>query len=245
MSGARKMLLPMAAMLCVAASAMAAEVKQPSSDPRDFNGVYGRIGGYGPASATVVEGAGAGAAAAARGRGGGPPASALAAAGGTAVSSTRRNRMNCIPEAAIAGGNPYAEQIIQTPGRITFLGEFNHIVRRIYLDRPMPAHVTPSYNGYSVGHWEGDALVVETRGFRTFRPPGAAGMATLDRAIERITKSADGMQVNKVVSFEGRDQQGAPMRSELRVAYQWRGDQHLYEFICEEGAGDFDGVETR
>jgi hypothetical protein len=60
--------------------------------------------------------------------------------------------------------SPYPIEIIQTPGRITFLHEVAHNIRRIYLDRPHPKHVTLSFLGDSVGHWEGDTLVVDTIG---------------------------------------------------------------------------------
>jgi hypothetical protein len=39
--------------------------------------------------------------------------------------------------------------------------------RQIMTDgRPLPKDPNPTWNGYSVGHWEGDTLVVETAGFR-------------------------------------------------------------------------------
>jgi len=40
----------------------------------------------------------------------------------------------------------------------------NHQVRRVYLDVPHSASVTPSWYGESVGHYEGDTLVVDTIG---------------------------------------------------------------------------------
>jgi len=49
----------------------------------------------------------------------------------------------------------------------TFLNEVNAQYRQIFLDgRPFPDDPTPSWIGYSVGHWEGDTLVVTTKGFR-------------------------------------------------------------------------------
>jgi len=61
--------------------------------------------------------------------------------------------------------SPYPIEIVQTPGRLTFLHEVAHNVRRIWLNRPHPKNPTPSYLGDSVGHWEGDTLVVDTIGF--------------------------------------------------------------------------------
>ena len=81
-------------------------------------------------------------------------------------------------------------EIIQTPGQITMNLGVLHDIRRIYLDGI--GHTTgadPSFNGDSVGHWEGDTLVVETNNVRA---------ATLDRngvpysdkltAVERIRR---------------------------------------------------------
>jgi len=58
-------------------------------------------------------------------------------------------------------------EIIQTPGQITMNLGVLHDIRRIYLDGI--GHTTgadPSFNGDSVGHWEGDTLVVETNNVR-------------------------------------------------------------------------------
>jgi hypothetical protein len=54
-------------------------------------------------------------------------------------------------------------KIIQSPGVIAILFESYHQYRQILMDgRPLPEPTQPSYQGYSVGKWEGDTLVVET-----------------------------------------------------------------------------------
>ena len=57
-----------------------------------------------------------------------------------------------------------AFELLMTPGRVTLLGEGDgNRLRRIYTDgRPHPADPDPSFHGHSVGHWEGQALVVDT-----------------------------------------------------------------------------------
>ena len=56
-------------------------------------------------------------------------------------------------------------QIVQTADSFVFVAEFISATRIIRLNsKPLPAAIT-SWLGDSVGHWEGDVLVVETRGF--------------------------------------------------------------------------------
>jgi len=59
--------------------------------------------------------------------------------------------------------SPY--KIIQQPGEIVFLYESRTTFRQVFTDgRPLPVDPQPTWDGYSVGQWEGDTLVVETRG---------------------------------------------------------------------------------
>jgi hypothetical protein len=58
-------------------------------------------------------------------------------------------------------------EIIQTPGQVTMNLGVLHDIRRIYLDgRGHTPDADPSFSGDSVGHWEGDTLVVETTSLR-------------------------------------------------------------------------------
>jgi hypothetical protein len=57
-------------------------------------------------------------------------------------------------------------EFLFTPGRVTLLGDSDGgRLRRIYTDgRPHPADPDPTFHGHSVGHWEGETLVVDTVG---------------------------------------------------------------------------------
>ena len=59
-----------------------------------------------------------------------------------------------------------ALEFLFTPGRVTILGESDgNRLRRIYTDgRPHPDDPDPTFHGHSVGHWEGETLVVDTVG---------------------------------------------------------------------------------
>jgi hypothetical protein len=57
-------------------------------------------------------------------------------------------------------------QMLQLPDRVIFLYLRNHEFREVRLNEGHPTHVTPSWYGDSVGHYEGDSLVIDTIGVR-------------------------------------------------------------------------------
>ena len=70
------------------------------------------------------------------------------------------------------GGMPfvlynYGMEMIQKRDSITFLYVFDHEVRHVRLNQAHPAQLTPSWSGDSVGHYEGDTLVIDTVGIKT------------------------------------------------------------------------------
>jgi hypothetical protein len=76
---------------------------------------------------------------------------------------------HCLPMGIMQlDAHPYPKKLIQTPTEVLMIYEASGTtVREIYLDgRPLPKKedVEPWWNGYSVGHWDGDTLVVETTG---------------------------------------------------------------------------------
>lgn len=60
---------------------------------------------------------------------------------------------------------PYAVEIIQTPTKVLTFHEFGNFVRQIRLNVRDHGDPTPSWLGHSIGHYEGDTLVVDTIGF--------------------------------------------------------------------------------
>jgi hypothetical protein len=63
-----------------------------------------------------------------------------------------------------------AMQMLQLPDQIVMLFNEGQEVRRVRMNQPHPAKVTPSWHGDAVGHYEGDTLVIDTVGIRTDRP---------------------------------------------------------------------------
>jgi len=57
-------------------------------------------------------------------------------------------------------------QILQQPGKIAILYRYDHQVRYVRLNQSHPAHVMPTWYGDSVGHYDGDTLVIDTVGIK-------------------------------------------------------------------------------
>jgi hypothetical protein len=91
-----------------------------------------------------------------------------------------------------SGGFVENVEFLFTPGRVTLTNE-SGLVRRIYTDgRPLPNDVDATSTGTSVGHWEGQTLLVETVGLnpKAFYPQpyvGAVPIGRNARIEERIT----------------------------------------------------------
>jgi hypothetical protein len=70
-----------------------------------------------------------------------------------------------VPDAVAVPGYPF--KILQRPGLVLVLFEEMTHFRQIFTDgRALPKDPNPAWLGYSVGHWEGDTLVVDTTGFK-------------------------------------------------------------------------------
>jgi len=98
-------------------------------------------------------------------------------------------RNQCWPEGLPFIFTDTGMQILQQPNKITILYDHDHQVRHVYLHEAHPAQVTPSWYGNSVGHWEGDALVIDTVGIKIgpfpmldmFGTPQSAALHVVER----------------------------------------------------------------
>jgi len=143
---------------------------------------------------------------------------------------------------------PYPFEIVQSPERneIHILHELNHGVRLIQMDRPMPSEnellELPYYNGHSVGHWEGDTLIVETAVFndKTFLDNSGAPHSDKLRTIERIRKIDGGKELEDVVTIH--DPGVFTKDWSARFVYEKRSDIRMMEYNCGEKHRDLSSV---
>jgi hypothetical protein len=75
-------------------------------------------------------------------------------------------RNQCWPEGVPASFRDMTIAMLAQPDKITILYDYDHQVRRVRMNQQHPAEVTPTWYGDSVGHYEGDTLVIDTIGIK-------------------------------------------------------------------------------
>ncbi|HEX3484192.1 MAG TPA: hypothetical protein VHT51_03970 [Micropepsaceae bacterium] len=155
-------------------------------------------------------------------------------------------RRFCVPDGIPRVlATPYPLEIIQTPGQTTIVYELNHAIRIVAMDKPMPKDEElipyPYYNGHSVGHWDGDTLVVETAGFndKTFLDATGAPHSDAMKTVERIHKIGAN-QLEDVISVHDPDMFTRDWSA--RYVYNLRNDIRLQDYVCGEKHRDLSSV---
>jgi len=148
---------------------------------------------------------------------------------------------NCLPPGMPSIMNqPYPMEFLMTPGKITVVIEAYSQMRRIFMDgRKHPEDPDLTFNGHSIGHWEGDTLVVDTVGITPDNALGSSwGMKHSDRMrIEerfRIT-APDTMEVRTTIT------------DPIALTKPWNStktlarhrDWDIAEYVCEQNNRNF------
>jgi hypothetical protein len=142
--------------------------------------------------------------------------------------------------------SPYPFEILQSAGFVTIIYELNRVVRRIALDTPMPDETTllyfPFFSGHSVGHWEGDTLIVETAGYndKTFIDASGVPHSTQLHTVERMRKLDDGSLEVEITSTDPANFT-APFTA--RYVYDFYEDLRLEDYICGKPHRDISHIE--
>jgi hypothetical protein len=131
--------------------------------------------------------------------------------------------------------HPQPRKIIQTPDVVVMLYEGNGGVRQLFTDgRPLPANdPQPWWFGYSTGRWVGDALVVETAGFRDGGWLDVNGSPLTDggRMTERFRRTSYGfMEIEVTVA----DSKAYTRPWTVTIKQRLMADDELIEFVCLE-----------
>jgi hypothetical protein len=145
--------------------------------------------------------------------------------------------VHCLPWGYVRSwGTPYPAEIFQRPEKMAILFEQNNMFHVVPTDgRDHPKQLYPTWLGDSVGHWEGDTLVVDTIGFN--------GQTWLDTEPERLTSDAlhvverfsrpDYDHINYEITVEDPKMYTKPWKN-TRVFVLMKPGQELLEYSCEE-----------
>jgi hypothetical protein len=195
------------------------------ADLPDFSGVWERGGGGG------------------FGRGGGTPLSPTpeyeALRAELRASTVPGQSANCLPP-GMPGimSQPYPMEFLLTPGKVTIVIEAYTQVRHIYTDgRELPEYPDPLFFGTSVGHWEGDTLVVESVGFNELVTIGQ-GLPHSDqmKITERIRLTGDDtMQIETTIT----DPEALTAPYTTTATFARHRDWTIAEYVCQENNRNF------
>ncbi len=147
-----------------------------------------------------------------------------------------------VPGFLALGGNNNPYWFVQTPKEVVIMRAADSQVRRIYLDVPHSPNPKPSWYGESVGHYEGDTLVVDTIGLNdksfvdNFRTPHTEKL----HVVERLKLVDDGKVLEVSIQVEDPDafyepwagiqrydRVQRPMREEICA----EGNRHLFDYV--------------
>ena len=153
-----------------------------------------------------------------------------------AAHSRDNPRSHCLPMGIIQLHTvALPARYVQSEQLLLMLYEVNMERREIYLDgRSLPGpDAQPWWNGYSIGRWEGDVLVVETTNFRDDGWLDTSGNPLTDaaRVTERIRRPSYGrMEIDIVIDDPKAYERPLKVRWNQRLA----PDDELIEFVCAE-----------
>jgi hypothetical protein len=146
---------------------------------------------------------------------------------------------HCLTRGITAAGALFPFELVQTPARLVMLFEDDVPSHRtIYLDgRGHPKDPNPTWMGHSIGHWEGDTLVVDSVGFndKTWLDSAGHRHSEMLHVIERFRRPDLGhLEIEFTI-----DDPGAYAKPWIikRVADLDAGDE-IGEYVCAEGERD-------
>jgi hypothetical protein len=128
------------------------------------------------------------------------------------------------------------KQIVQTPSSIMILNEMVHDARVIRMSSEHLPQTIRKWMGDSIGHWEGDALVIDTTNFTSktqFR-----GSSDQLHVVERITRTGP-----KTLLYRFTVDDPQTWNTSWTGEYPWNAtDENLYEYACHEGNYSLGGM---
>jgi hypothetical protein len=141
---------------------------------------------------------------------------------------------HCLPGGPSIFLTPGLHRMMQSSTVLALLFEGGSRYRQIFLDgRQLPPDPNPAWLGYSVGHWDGDTLVVVTTGFndRTWLDKAGHPHSEQLRVTERFRRIDFG-HIQRQIIFDDPQTLTKPLTFSLALSYAL--DAEIMENICED-----------
>ena len=148
----------------------------------------------------------------------------------------------CLPANAAPITRAFPYKFVQTPKLIVVLHESDTPgIRQIFLDgRGHPKDMNPTWEGHSIGHWEGDTLVVDTTGYNDRAWLSLSGIPHTEKlhTVERIRRPDYGhLQVE--ITMDDSEAFTAPWKRTFAATLA-PPEEELIEFVCGENNRDIE-----
>jgi hypothetical protein len=141
----------------------------------------------------------------------------------------------CLPTGIVRmHTTPLYRKVVQTPGLVIILNERQVWYRQIFTDgRPLPSDPLPTWNGYSVGKWEGETLVVQSNGFRDgiWLDANGSPMTEAAKITERYHRPNYGT-LDITITVDDPKAYTAPWTTTIRHLIAL--DTELLDYVCQE-----------
>lgn len=130
---------------------------------------------------------------------------------------------------------PYPFEVLEEPTQITFVHEAEHLARFVYLNENLPPRdeLDISWMGKSVGHWDGDTLVIDSAGFNDETTIDRAGMPHSEDMVlqERMTLKDGGNTLENEITITDPKTFTRPWKT--RVTYKKMDPSYwLQQYVC-------------
>jgi hypothetical protein len=126
-------------------------------------------------------------------------------------------------------------QLFEAPGYVMILNEMVHSARVVRLDGRPHGNIR-QWQGDSVGHWEGDTLVVDTINFK--RETSLDGSSANTHLVERFTR----VDANTLLYEFTVDDPTMWTRPWTAVVPMTKSEEPIYEYACHEGNYAMSGI---
>jgi hypothetical protein len=144
------------------------------------------------------------------------------------------NMRRCLPNGAPrVWGSGFPFQIMQRPDEVAIAYERDHNRRFVYMNQKLDYDADPAYVGRSVGHWEGDTLVIDSGDFKpTFLDDTGLPHGEQLKLTERLRKIG-GNTLEVLATIDDSEMYSKPWTA--RYTFALRPNEHIQNYMCAIG----------